>query len=111
MSEKIGIEQSLEVLTAVANLSTVIDTSLADGKISPIEWAKIGVAGFGFAKGIAKAKQLKAEFIDYDEDEKTELITRFAEKFNLRNDEAEVVIEQIFSALLVLSGAFVKTSE
>lgn len=105
-----GIEKTIAVLTGAANLTKVIDLSLEDQKISAIEWAKIGIAGFQFAKGIANIKAIKEEYLDYSEEEKQTIINTFAQQFDLRNDQAELVVEQIFEAMLSLATAFKKAA-
>ena len=99
-----GIETIKQGLLAVVKLANTTDAALEDGKISPVEWGKIGLAGFALARSIAKFKQMKLEWKDLSDDERAEIIAAFAEEFDLRNDEAEKMIEEGFAALLQISG-------
>jgi len=106
--DTVGIDTIRETVIAAAKLANTIDSSLEDSKITPIEWGKIGLSGFKFAKGIAKFKQLKVEFKDLSEPEKEIIVNDFVSEFDLRNNEAEVMAEDAFSALLLLSGLVIQ---
>lgn len=98
--EKIGIEKTKALLVAVGKLVKETDASLEDGKITAFEYAKIGGRAIAFALALSKWKQIKEEYNDYDHEEKQEIIETFKTEFDIRNDEAEAMIEEIFAGLM-----------
>jgi hypothetical protein len=100
MEEKLGIEKTKSLLVATARLVKEVDKSLEDQNISPLEWAKIAMKAVPFAIAVSKFKQIKAEYADYDADEKLEIVETFKAEFKLRNEEAEAMIEEIFAGLM-----------
>lgn len=104
MSEKLGIESIKIAVIAAINLGEKIEKNLADdGKISLTEALGIGAGSFtDVVKVLKSGSQIKDEFLDLDDDERTELIDLVKSELDLDNDKVEVIIEEAIVFLLQL---------
>jgi len=109
MAGKLGIENLKIAAEAAINFGMKIEKNLVDdGKISVAEALGIGAGSFGdIVKVIKSGTQIKAEFIDLDDDEREELIDYIEEKFDLENDKVEKVIEKSIEMLVGLDSLIV----
>ena len=106
-----GIEKIKEALNTCIEVGTKIDQALVDdGKISIVEGIGIGIKALKFIQVAKNIKEIKAEFFDLDENEKTELKLFVAAKLELSNKEAEMWIEKAFDTLLEIYGFFFNES-
>ena len=105
----LGIENLRSAIGTVIAVAKSVNKSLADdGKISGWEWMGIGMKSLGFIKVVTSAKEILAEYKDLDEDERTDLNVWFKEEFDITNDNLELLIEELFDALLSLGNMFTK---
>lgn len=91
----VGIDNIKVAVVAAINFGEKIEKNLSDdGKISLIEALGIGATSFpDVMKIITSGPEIKAEFLDLDEDEKQELIDLVKEELDLDNDKVENIIE------------------
>ena len=119
MSEEnvIGVENIKEGIETVCELATAIDQAVspdsANGeKITLGEGIAVSkeaiMAVFTFAK---RWKAIKAEKSDLTADEREELIFFFEEKFDLRSELAEKLVESALSVLFNLGSLIQITKE
>jgi len=93
-------------------LLTVIETgeatveALEDGKISIGEGVSITWKAIGFIKVVQNFSAIKDEYIALTEQQKIELIEWFNEEFDIANEDAEAVVELIFSVIINLGSVF-----
>ena len=101
---KLGIENLKKAVIAAINLAEKIEKNYSDdGKISFVEALGIGASSFGdVLKVIRSGKQIKAEFLDLDSEEKTELINLVHNELDLENDKLEIIIEKSIDFLVGL---------
>jgi hypothetical protein len=99
-----GIEHLKSALGSVIRVAMTVESSLEDKKISVIEGIKIGVSAYQLFNSVRDLPVLKAEYADLDLTEKEELMTYFAEEFDLKNNDIEGIIEEVFATLLQLSS-------
>ena len=101
-----GIETIKKNMTLLAAIVIEWDNSLADKKIKPVEWARIGVKSLKLVEFVRTLKVLKRELQDIDGAEKHEIAEHFKTVFELRNDTAEAMIEELVTVAIGLSGVF-----
>ena len=94
MAEKVGIEDTKELLDFIFSLAEAVKKSAADGKFS---WSD----GLNFidplkklAPAIDNIDQVGAEILDLDGDEFSELVTYVEEKWNLQDEEDGATIDE-----------------
>ena len=97
-----------EALSELISLAKLVEQSVDDKKITFAEGARLAVAGWRFWGEIKDFAALKDEFMSLTPDEKTELVAYFNEQFDLKHDNLEELIEQIFDAVIQLSSVFGK---
>ena len=104
MDEKLGIENLKVALLAAINLSEKIESKYADdGKITLSEALSVGAGSFGdVLKVIRSGNQIKAEFIDLDEQEKQELVDLVYQELDLENDKIELIVKKAIEFLVAL---------
>lgn len=90
-----GIDQLKQDLATLAKITKAVEGALEDGKISVAEGIGISFKAIDLIKVIKNLKELKEELLDLDVTEAPELAAYFAEVFDISNDKAEEVIEQI----------------
>lgn len=95
MTEKLGIEKLKLAILAVITLGEKIENSREDGKTTLIESIAIGTSTLpDVIKIIKNGEQIKAEFLDLDEAEKTEIVEFIKSELDLINDKLEEIIEK-----------------
>jgi hypothetical protein len=100
-SGKIGIENIIIAVHAVASLSTGV-AALADKGIGADDLPEVQEAGVAlFNLKDCKFDQLSSEISDLDTEEQLTLATLFQEKFDLPNDKTEVLVENGIKFLLM----------
>lgn len=101
--EKIGINELKTSLTAIAVVVKTIDEAAADKKVNVVEGVKIALKGLSLIKVVKNLKTAKAELLDLDGAEKAELKQHFEKVFELRNEEAEKMVESLVALAIDLS--------
>jgi hypothetical protein len=98
-------------------LKTVIETgeatveSLEDGKISIGEGVSITWKAIGFIKVVQNFPVIKEEFTSLTEEQKEDLVLWFNEEFDIVNEDAEAVVELIFTIIINLGSVFTSVSK
>jgi hypothetical protein len=95
-------------LGAAIRLGQVLDKSLEDGKINMLEGGKIGIAGFQLFNQIKDFQGLKESWMTLPTEQRLELVTYFKAEFDLRNDNTEEFIEQVFEVVINLLNVLTK---
>lgn len=93
---KFGIENLKLVFKFVFDVAKSADSQLADG----FQWTDVpalAYAGRGVVEVIKKRKDAGAELADLDEDEREVLLAWAVENFELADDEAEKLVEDVFT--------------
>lgn len=99
----VGIEELWDVLSAVIHIANGIDAANEDGKIDAIEIVTVVVgASLPILDAIQGGELIPAELKDLDEAEQVELVNRVKSAFDLRDDNAEEFIEDVFRAASVV---------
>ena len=93
------------LLTVIETGETSVD-ALEDGKISLDEGVAITWKAVGFIKIIRNIKVIIAEYKALTVDQKVELSAWFTLEFDIANDAAEKIVEDIFNILLNLNDVF-----
>lgn len=101
----VGIENVKNDLATLAKIAKVVENALEDGKISVAEGIGISFKAVDLIKVIKNLKTVKEELLDLDTTEAPELAAYFAEVFDLENDKAEEVVEQIVIFAITLLDA------
>lgn len=107
----LGIETLKNDLLAITVIIAKVDKALEDNKITFIEWTGLAIELPKVFKIAKNYKDSVAELKDLTEDESQELNAYFAEKFDLKNDVAEAIVEQVLTVLTALASTFLKTKE
>ena len=103
MNEQLGIENLKVALVAAISLGEKIEGKLDDGKLTGAEALSIAVGSFGsIVKVVKSAKQIKAEYLDLDEQETKELGQLIKDELELENENIEVAIEKAIDFLYAL---------
>jgi hypothetical protein len=95
-------------LGAAIKLGQVLDKALEDGKINMLEGGKIGIAGFQLFNQIKDFQALKESWMNLPTEQRLELITYFKAEFDLKNDNLEEFIEQVFEVVINLLNVLTK---
>jgi hypothetical protein len=95
-------------LGAAIKLGQVLDNALEDGKINMLEGGKIGIAGFQLFNQIKDFQGLKDSWMNLPTEQRLELITYFKAEFDLKNDNLEEFIEQVFEVVINLLNVLTK---
>lgn len=98
--EKLGIEEFQEALFTVVDFAMAVDSALEDNKVSIPEGVGLGIKLVSFWRVVKLFPVIKAQFLDMDAEEKVILTTGFADRFDLRDDQLEGIVEMIVGALL-----------
>lgn len=101
--EKIGINELKTSLTAIAMVVKTIDEAAEDKKVNVVEGVKIALKGLSLIKVVKNLKTAKTELLNLDGAEKAELKQHFEKVFELRNDEAEKMVESLVALAIDLS--------
>lgn len=94
------MENLKKSIKAVLSLIKLAEVSLEDGKINIVEGARLAVGSFQLWQAVKDYKKLYEEYKGLTDEQKTELIEWFGVEFDLKNDDVEFVIEQVFAALM-----------
>jgi len=99
-AEKFGIEKLTMFLFFLAGLAQTIEGIFGDGKVTVFEVLTTLPKPTFEIQAILENdgwEQLKLEISDLSSQEWEELTIRFAERFDLQNDEAEAVVEELLA--------------
>lgn len=95
-NEVLGINETKEVLNFGFDLLEAIIKSLEDKKFSIVTDAPRFVPViFTAAKAFSGIELVKEELKDITEEEQKELITELKKRFDLKNDNVEILIEDV----------------
>ena len=95
-------------LGAAIKLGQQLEYSLIDGKISFMEAGRLGIAGFQLFNQIKDFEELKESWLALPEAQRMELIEWFTVEFELKNDNLEEFIEQVFDVVINLLNVLTK---
>jgi hypothetical protein len=95
-------------LGAAIKLGHSLEDSLTDGKISFMEAGRLGIAGFQLFNQIKDFEELKESWLALPEVQRMELIEWFTVEFELKNDNLEEFIEQVFDVVINLLNVLTK---
>lgn len=98
--EKIGIEETKELLEWGFAVQEAISGSLEDGKINLADAPRFFPALVKSAKGIGGINKVGAELLDLSPTEEVELLDFVRERFDLPDDRLELLIEDTLYQLL-----------
>jgi len=93
------------LLTVIETGEATVD-ALEDGKISIGEGVAITWKAIGFIKVVQNFSVIKDEYIALTPEQKEELVEWFNEEFDIVNEDAEAVVELIFSVIINLGSVF-----
>lgn len=102
------LKEALEVLIGLAEKA---DADLEDGKFSVAEGVGMAMNGLGLIKVIKSFDEIKNEFFQLTKEQKEELTRWFAHEFQLREKNAEQIVEEVFGALIQLSDSMKRIAE
>ena len=94
MAEKYGIQETKELLDFIFSLAEAIKKSAADGKFSWTDGLNFIDPLKKLAPAIEILHQVGAEILDLDGDEFSELVTYVEEKWNLKDGEDGVTVDE-----------------
>lgn len=100
---KLGIENLKLVVRFAIDLGMEIDKKLEDGKITI--WEGLGLIPElkALPNIIAHSEDIRNEFLDLDDSEKTELVGFVKDNFDIENDKVESIIEKSIDMITALS--------
>ena len=98
--EKIGISTLTEAVVKVGEFVSTVDEVLEDKKVNWREGFKLGIQAPALVKVLIQWPEIKREFQDLSQEERTVITDIFVQEFNLRNDKTEEIVEQLFNWLL-----------
>lgn len=102
-----GITESSELLRFLGSFVGTTDRVLADGKVSIPELIQYYETITNIRPAVEGIKAVPSELADLDDEEREYLTTVLAESLDLRNDQAEDLVEDGFDLVLRL-GAYIK---
>ena len=95
------IDKVKKALKVVIDIAEGIDKAYEDGKLSLAEALSIGVAAVPGGVSIWSSRQeLREEIEDLDGDEIVDIENFIATEFDIRNDQAEKVVEEAISFIV-----------
>lgn len=95
-----NLQQALKVIITT---SMSVDKALEDTKITPLEWAQIAIKSMQFWKVFKTIQPIYADLQNLDVQSRQELHQWLAHEFDLRNDQLEQTLENLFRILLEAS--------
>ena len=107
----VGIDVLKNDIVLIAKLVKKVDLALEDDKVSFTESIALAFEIPNLFKVVKGYKEAVAELKDLDTNEVNELNTHFATEFDITNDKAEEVVEQILSLIVTLASTFLLTKE
>lgn len=102
-----GIKESSELLRFLGNFVGTTDKVLADGKVSVPELIQYYDTITNIRPAVEGIRSVPLELADLDDAERGQLTAVLAESLDLRNDQAEDLVEDGFDLVLRL-GAYIK---
>lgn len=109
--KSVSVQQTGELLDLIASFASVTGSVAADGKVSFFELSSYISTAMLVQPAIAGVKEVPAELADLDDTEKQELTARFALRFDLPLENAEVLVEKALSVVLPLLGFIFELSK
>jgi len=103
-----GIEKLIKALTALINITNSVGKAFQDGKISIWEGANILRQLIAFRFIIKDWQQLKKEYYDLTNEEKTEILMLISQKVQIHNERVKEIIENGFILLTRIWSLFQK---
>ena len=97
-----GIDKILDVADDLIALGEAIDERLEDGKFTLLEKLTLTPKLYALVADFKDRKIIWLQFKDIDEQERLVLINHVQEKLDLRNDQAELIAETIWTAIISL---------
>lgn len=95
-----GFEKTTAALTVLINAANKVDAALSDdGKISLTEGIGIAMTGIGLVSLFKNLGEIAGEIKNITPDSLSALVELFKTKFDLKNDEAELMVEQSLEVL------------
>lgn len=107
----VGIDVLKENVVDIALIIKKVDLALEDDKISFSEAIGLAMQLPKLFRIIKSYNDAVEELKDLDEEEVIELNEHFAKEFDLRNDKAEEMVEQILGVIVVIAASFLKSKE
>lgn len=102
-----GIDNIKTVVGEVIEITNLLDEQLEDGKINLTEKIALGIKALGSVPDIIEsAPAFVLEIQDLDVAETTELHDFIANKFDIRNDSVENLIEKVIKVLLAIGELY-----
>jgi len=90
-----GFEKTTSALSVLITAANKVDAAISDdGKISLTEGIGIAMTGIGLINIFKNIGEIAGELKNITPDALTALIELFKTKFDLKNDEAELMVEQ-----------------
>lgn len=90
----IGIQETNDLLTFIGAFASTSAAVLQDGKVSFLELAGFFESATLVKPAIDGIKKVPAELADLTDEEKQFLVQNFADRFELDNDRAELLVEK-----------------
>ena len=107
MNAETPVKELIDVLEAGFSLQEAIDVSLEDKKVSLIDFPNFFSFFTKLPAAINNIQAVKGLYPSFTEAQKAEVLTYVNEKFDIENDEAEVLIEETveeIANIIQLSG-------
>ena len=104
-TKKLGIENLKITLLFLIVLGNSLGKMFEDGKFSYVELALFMPLIGDIAKFFKSLSESVKEILDIDADEKNELVSFFVLKFDLKNDETELLVEKLFATIMSITLA------
>ena len=102
-NEELGIDKLQEFVLNFADLGMDVDKSLEDGKYSISEILSDLIKNVpDFVEDWKARKEILAQWKNANSVEKANLKTALIERFDIRNDKAENLIEKLFALAMAL---------
>jgi len=98
------MENLKRALSKIFTTAMVVDKSLEDQNVNILEWVKIGGSVAGWLWIFSNFKVIILGIKNMDEQKAIELQEWVVKTFDIRNDEAEKVIEQAIGILIMFAA-------
>ena len=98
-----GIKSIIVVMDTILDIGADIAAAMDDKQLSLSEGLSLGKHIPGAIAAIKSAPDLPGELQDLDDEERAEIISHFANKFDLPNDQIEARVEKLFAVAVNLS--------
>lgn len=101
MDKQIGIQETKELLDFGFKLQEGIISAMEDNKASLLDIPAFVPAIMSAPKAFANVHQVLAELKDLNSDERTELLEFARERFDLPDNDLEIIIEDTLEVILL----------